>query len=108
MRLAKRSLHPERSAAWKKFQQQIVEKEGFRDRVERYGVQQQRLMLEAAERQQIPYSLIKLPSTPDIRNAGSVRVPKKLRNTIRRRCADECYACGKYSPGKSEIFLKTL
>ncbi len=79
--IGKRSLHPERSAAWQKFQQQIVEKEGFRDRVERY-VCQQRLMLEAAERQQIPYSLIKLPSTPDI-SAGWVRVPE-ARNTIRR------------------------
>jgi thymidylate kinase len=79
--IEKRSLHPERSAAWQKFQQQIVEKEGFRDRVERY-VWQQRLMLEAAERQEISYSVIKLPSTPDI-GAGWVRV-SETRNTIRR------------------------
>src|SRR5687768_2764320 len=79
--IEKRSLHPERSSAWQKFQQQIAEKAGFRDRVERY-VWQQRLMLEAAERQQISYSVIKLPSTPDI-GAGWVRV-SETRNTIRR------------------------
>ena len=33
--IEKRSLHPERSGAWQKFQQQIVKKEGFRDRLER-------------------------------------------------------------------------
>ena len=27
--IEKRSLHPERSGAWRKFQQQIVKKEGF-------------------------------------------------------------------------------
>ena len=56
--IEKRSLHPERSGTWLKFQQQIVKKEGFRDRLQRY-IWQQRLMLEAAERQQIPYSIIK-------------------------------------------------
>lgn len=80
--IEKRSLHPERSAAWQKFQQRIIEKEGFRNRVERY-VWQQRLMLEAAERQQISYSVIQLPSSPDI-GAGWVRVPE-VRNKIRRR-----------------------
>jgi thymidylate kinase len=58
--IEKRSLHPERSSAWQKHQQQIVKKEGFRDRLERY-LWQQGLMLEAAERQQIPYSVIKFP-----------------------------------------------
>ena len=29
--IEKRSLHPERSGAWQKFQQQIVEKDGFRN-----------------------------------------------------------------------------
>ena len=47
--IEKRSLHPERSGAWQKFQQQIVKKEGFRDRLERY-IWQQRLMLEAARK----------------------------------------------------------
>jgi thymidylate kinase len=56
--IEKRSLHPERAGAWAKFQQQIVKREGFRDRLQRY-VWQQRLMLQTAERQQIPYSIIK-------------------------------------------------
>ena len=34
--IERRSLHPERSSAWQKFQQQIVEKDGFRGRLERY------------------------------------------------------------------------
>ena len=72
--IEKRSLHPERSGAWQKFQQQIVKKEGFRDRVERY-TWQQGLILEAAERQQIPYSVIKLPSAPEI-GGGWVRAPE--------------------------------
>src|SRR3989475_8267110 len=69
--IEKRSLHPERSGAWQKFQQQIVKKEGFRDRVERY-IWQQGLILEAAERQQIPYSVIKVSYEPEI-GGGWVR-----------------------------------
>ena len=67
--IEKRSLHPERSGAWQKFQQQIVEKESFRDRLER----QQRLILEAAKRQQIPYSIIKLSYELEI-GGGKVRI----------------------------------
>jgi thymidylate kinase len=55
--IEKRSLHPERSGAWQKFQQEILKQEGFRDRLERY-LWQQKLMLEAAERQNIPYSIM--------------------------------------------------
>jgi hypothetical protein len=79
--IEKRSLHPERSGAWQKFQQQIVKKDGFRDRLERY-VWQQGLMLEAAERQQIPYSVIKILSAPEI-GGGWVRVPE-ARSIVRR------------------------
>jgi thymidylate kinase len=62
--IEERSLHPERSGgAWEKFQEQIVKKEGFRGRLERY-VWQQRVMLEKAETQQIPYSVLKLSSLP--------------------------------------------
>ena len=61
--IEKRSLHPERSSAWQKFQEQIVKKEGFHGRLERY-VWQQRVMLEKAETQQIPYSVLKLSSAP--------------------------------------------
>jgi len=80
--IEKRSLHPERSTAWQKFQHEIVKKEGFRDRLERY-TWQQGLILQAAERQQIPYSLIKFPSAPEI-GGGSVRVPE-AQSTYRRR-----------------------
>ena len=72
--IEKRSLHPERSGAWQKVQQQIVKKEGFRDRLERY-IWQQGLILEAAEKQQIPYSVIKVPPTPEI-GGEWVRVPE--------------------------------
>ena len=67
--IEKRSLHPERSSAWQKFQQQIGGKDGFRDRLER----QQRLILEAAKRQRIPYTVIKVPSSPEIGD-GQVRI----------------------------------
>ena len=76
-----RSAHPERSGAWRKFQQQIVQKEGFRDRLERY-IWQQRLMLEAAQRQQIPYSVMKLSTAPET-GSGWVRVPE-TRKIVRR------------------------
>jgi adenylate kinase len=79
--IEKRSLHPERSGAWQKFQQQIVKKEGFRDRLERY-IWQQGLILQAAKRQRIPYSVIKCPSAPEI-GGGWVRVPE-ARNIYRR------------------------
>jgi thymidylate kinase len=52
-----RSLHPERSSAWRKFQKQKVENFSFCDRL----LKQQELILEAAEKQQIPYSVIKIP-----------------------------------------------
>jgi thymidylate kinase len=58
--IEKRSLHPERSTAWRKHQLQIVEKDGFRRRLERY-LWQQGLLLKTAERQEIPYSVIKFP-----------------------------------------------
>jgi len=69
--MEKRSLHPERSGAWQKFQQQLAEKGSFRNRLER----QQKLMLEVAKRQQLPYSVIRLANEPDIRE-GQVRISK--------------------------------
>jgi hypothetical protein len=84
--IEKRSLHPERSGAWQKFQQQIVEKDSFRDRLER----QQRLILEAAKRQQIPYSVIKFPYEPEIGD-GQVRIskaPSIVRRGVRMNAAD--------------------
>jgi thymidylate kinase len=79
--IEERSAHPERSGAWRKFQQQIVQKEGFRDRLERY-IWQQRLMLEAAQRQQIPYSVMKLSTAPET-GSGWVRIPE-TRKIVRR------------------------
>ncbi len=79
--IEKRSLHPERSGAWQQFQQQIAKEDGFRDKLERY-ICQQRIMLESAKKQQIPYSVLKLPSSSEIEDTQA-RVPK-TRNIIRR------------------------
>jgi thymidylate kinase len=67
-----RSSHPERSTAWQQHQKQIVKKEGFRDTLARH-VWQQQLILDTAEKQQIPYSVIKLPTAPKI-DDGWVRI----------------------------------
>jgi hypothetical protein len=72
--IKERSLHPERSIAWQMHQKQIVKKEGFRDTLERH-LWQQDLILEAAERQKIPYSVIKFNVTPEI-GVGRVDVPE--------------------------------
>ena len=85
--IEKRSLHPERSSAWQKFQQQIVENYSFRDRLER----QQELILEAASRQQIPYSVIKLPPyEPEIgdRQIRSSKASSILHRGVRTKSAD--------------------
>jgi len=84
--IEERSLHPERSGAWQKFQQQIVEKGRFRDRLQR----QQRLILAAAKRQQIPYSVIKFSYKPEIGD-GQIRIsetPKIVRRGVRINPAD--------------------
>ncbi len=79
--IEERSSHPERSTPWQKHQKQIAKKEGFRNPLERHSWQQG-LILEAAKRQQIPYSLIKFPSVPEIGGAW-VRVPE-ARSIFRR------------------------
>jgi thymidylate kinase len=71
--IAERSLHPERSTAWRRHQRQIVKKDGFGDALGRH-VWQQTLILETAERQQIPYSIIKFPSAPEIAGGSSLGV----------------------------------
>jgi hypothetical protein len=84
--IEERSSHPERSSAWQKFQQQIVAKGSFRDRLER----QQKLVLEAAEKQQIPYSIIRLPCAPQTRD-GQIRIskpPSIVRRGVRMNAAD--------------------
>jgi hypothetical protein len=67
-----RSSHPERSSAWRQFQEAIVKRDGFRGRFERY-VWQQKTILEKAKTQQIPYSIIKVPCEPEI-ETGQVRI----------------------------------
>jgi thymidylate kinase len=84
--LERRSLHPERSGAWQKFQQQIAAKYSFRDRLER----QQRIILETAKKQQIPYSVIKLTHEPKIGD-GQVRIskaPSTVHRGVRMNGAD--------------------
>ena len=77
--IEKRSLHPERSSAWQKFQQQIVENHSFWDRLKI----QQKLILDAARRQQIPYSVIKLPPYEPEIGDGQIHISKQ--SSIRRR-----------------------
>ena len=59
-----RSSHPERGAAWHKFQQHILEREGFQNFVRRNALLQ-KAMVETAIRQQIPFSIFRLPSAPN-------------------------------------------
>jgi thymidylate kinase len=77
--IEKRSSHSERSSAWRKLQQQMVTKDGFRNRLEKY-ISQQRLIIEAAKRQHIPYSVIKFPYAPgNGRRIGFKNLPEKAR-----------------------------
>jgi hypothetical protein len=85
--IEKRSLHPERSGAWQKFQQQIVENYSFCDRLKI----QQKLVLEAARRQQIPYSVIKVPPYEPETGNGQICIPEApsiLRRGLRTNSAD--------------------
>jgi thymidylate kinase len=60
-----RSSHPERGAAWHRFQQHILEREGFQNFLKR-NVLLQKAMVETAIRQQIPFSILRLPSAPNL------------------------------------------
>lgn len=55
--IERRSAHMERPDTWKKYQQMMVKKEGFFNYTERY-LNEQKMMLEAAEKQKIPFSVI--------------------------------------------------
>jgi len=73
--IEQRSLHPERSTAWQKFQRQILENYSFYDRLRI----QQKLILKAAATQHIPYSVIRLyNATPEIRENVQVRILEKF------------------------------
>ena len=60
-----RSSHPERGVAWRRFQQRILEREGFGNFVKR-NVTLQKAMIETAIRQKIPFSILRLPSAPNL------------------------------------------
>jgi thymidylate kinase len=60
-----RSSHPERGGAWRRFQQHILEREGFGNFVKR-NVTLQKAMIETAIRQKIPFSIFRLPSAPNL------------------------------------------
>ena len=82
-----RSLHPERSGAWRRFQEEIVKKEGFGGRLDRY-VWQQTVMLQKAETQQIPYSVLKLSASVRTRiGAEGVSVPEPRSISLRYNAA---------------------
>lgn len=87
--IEQRSAHPERSGAWRQFQQQIVKRDGFSGRLERYALQQ-RVMLEKAKTQQIPYSVIKLSDEPKIEDALDriSESPSIVRRRVRTAAAD--------------------
>jgi len=60
-----RSSHPERGVAWRKFQQHIFEREGFGSFVKR-NMTLQKAMIETAISQNIPFSILRLPSAPNL------------------------------------------
>lgn len=60
--MEERSLHPERSTTWQKYQKQIIKREGFGDTLQRH-IWQQDLILQKAEGQQLPYSVIEIPAS---------------------------------------------
>jgi thymidylate kinase len=64
-----RSSHPERGTAWHKFQQHILEREGFQNFLKR-NVLLQKAMVETAIRQQIPFSILRLPSALNAKITG--------------------------------------
>jgi thymidylate kinase len=72
-----RSSHPERGVAWRRFQQHILEREGFGNFVKR-NVTLQKAMIEAAIRQNIPFSILRLPSAPNLGIAVRVSPNAKI------------------------------
>jgi thymidylate kinase len=63
--IAHRNLHPERADAWRNHQKQIVDKEGFQNTVGRH-IWQQKQILAAVKKQEIPYSLLKVNRAPGL------------------------------------------
>src|SRR6266508_310326 len=80
-----RSSHPERGAAWHKFQQHILEREGFQNFVKRNALLQ-KAMVETAIRQQIPFSIFRLPSLTNAkitgRRSGITKITENLEASL--------------------------
>jgi thymidylate kinase len=76
-----RSSHPERGVAWRRFQQHILEREGFGNFVKR-NVALQKAMIETAMRQNIPFSILRLPSAPNqeiaVRRSPNAKIAANL------------------------------
>lgn len=87
--IEQRTVHPERSDAWRRFQQQIIRTEGFRGRLERYS-SQQKLILQLAEKQQIQYSIVRLPMYPAL-EAEWVGAPTTDRNSWHLKAVSDRY-----------------
>jgi thymidylate kinase len=79
-----RSAHPERGAAWHKFQQHILEREGFQSFLKR-NVLLQKAMVETAIRQQIPFSIVRLPSAPNTEITGRRSPVMKITDNLYAR-----------------------
>jgi thymidylate kinase len=81
-----RSSHPERGVAWRIFQQRILEREGFGNFVKR-NIILQKAMIEMAIRQRIPFSMLRLPSAPNleiaVRRSSKVKVTANLDAALR-------------------------
>jgi thymidylate kinase len=76
-----RSSHPERGVAWRRFQQHILEREGFGNFVKR-NVALQKAMIETAIRQNIPFSILRLPSASTlgiaVRRSANAKIAANL------------------------------
>jgi thymidylate kinase len=77
-----RSAHPERGAAWHQFQQHILEREGFQSFVKR-NILLQKAMVETAIRQQIPFTILRLPSVPSTGITGGRPPIRKITEGLR-------------------------
>jgi hypothetical protein len=82
-----RSSHPERGVAWRRFQQHILEREGFGNFVKR-NVALQKAMIETAIRQNIPFSILRLPSAPNMgipmRRSPNAKITTNLDEALAR------------------------
>jgi thymidylate kinase len=93
-----RSLHPERGTPWQRFKQHILKREGFQDFVKR-NVLLQNAMIETAIRQDIPFSILRLPSAPNAimtrarshlaKISGDTRLNSPTLKSLQRRRRDQ-------------------